>query len=116
MGELKNTFLVCEQAICTKTGPGTNNCSCDFGFEGDGIFCKAIDPCVASERGGCHANADCLFTGPGRVSGYWCFCKIQYSTYLLLAECEVRTTSYETSFFLDGESREANKMFIIWFC
>ena len=58
------------------------------------------------------------------------------NTYLLLAECEVRTASYRPSFFAsfygpsenkEGKKRgsityrtdradEANKMFIIWLC
>ena len=64
---LNTSLLVCNQALCIKTGPGTNNCTCSFGFEGDGIFCKVIDPCVGANRGGCHANANCLFVGPGQV-------------------------------------------------
>ena len=45
--------------------------------------------------------------------------------YLLLAECEVRTASYEPSFFLPfmgsitchmDRANEANKMFTIWLC
>lgn len=56
------------EAICTKTGPGSNNCSCDVGFRGDGFVCVAIDPCMEQDSGNCHSNADCQYIGPGQVS------------------------------------------------
>ena len=58
------------EAICTKTGPGTNNCTCGDGFRGDGIVCVAIDPCQEKGAGYCHSNAKCQYVGPGQVSIY----------------------------------------------
>ncbi|KAJ7377675.1 Stabilin-2 [Desmophyllum pertusum] len=64
------------EAICTKTGPGTNNCSCDDGFHGDGVVCVAIDPCLEQDAGGCHSNAECRYIGPGQSI---CVCKPGYA-------------------------------------
>lgn len=66
------------EAICTKTGPGSNNCSCDDGFRGDGFVCVAIDPCMEQDAGNCHSNADCQYIGPGQVSIQCCILWIIY--------------------------------------
>uniref|UniRef100_A0A8D2LJL2 Stabilin 1 n=1 Tax=Varanus komodoensis TaxID=61221 RepID=A0A8D2LJL2_VARKO len=64
-----------ENAVCTRTGPGTATCQCNKGWTGDGKACVAIDNCAAETRGGCHANADCNYIGPGQSS---CVCKQGY--------------------------------------
>ena len=56
------------EAVCTKTGPGTNNCTCGVGFRGDGISCVPIDPCLEMGGGYCHSNAECQYVSPGQVS------------------------------------------------
>ncbi|KAF7249656.1 Stabilin-1 [Varanus komodoensis] len=56
-----------ENAVCTRTGPGTATCQCNKGWTGDGKACVAIDNCAAETRGGCHANADCNYIGPGQA-------------------------------------------------
>uniref|UniRef100_A0A3Q3DFM1 EGF-like domain-containing protein n=1 Tax=Hippocampus comes TaxID=109280 RepID=A0A3Q3DFM1_HIPCM len=46
-------------------------CVCRDGYEGDGHSCTAINRCLKSNRGGCHANAECVYVSPGNVS---CVC------------------------------------------
>ncbi|XP_029007045.1 stabilin-1 [Betta splendens] len=43
-------------------------CACRDGYEGDGHSCSPINPCLKSNRGGCDANANCVYVGPGNVS------------------------------------------------
>uniref|UniRef100_A0A3Q3KRR5 Stabilin 1 n=1 Tax=Monopterus albus TaxID=43700 RepID=A0A3Q3KRR5_MONAL len=57
-------------AYCTHTGLHTV-CVCRDGYEGDGHSCSPINPCLKSNRGGCHTNAECVYVGPGNVS---CVC------------------------------------------
>ncbi|XP_029908219.1 stabilin-1 isoform X3 [Myripristis murdjan] len=57
-------------AYCTHTGLHTQ-CVCKDGYEGDGHSCSPINPCLKSERGGCHTNAECVYVAPGNVS---CVC------------------------------------------
>uniref|UniRef100_A0A3B5PT61 Stabilin 1 n=1 Tax=Xiphophorus maculatus TaxID=8083 RepID=A0A3B5PT61_XIPMA len=46
-------------------------CICRDGYEGDGHSCSPINLCLKSSRGGCDANAECVFVAPGNVS---CVC------------------------------------------
>lgn len=64
------------EAVCIKTGPGTNNCTCGVGFRGDGFSCVPIDPCQEMGRGYCHSNADCQYVSPGQST---CVCKAGYT-------------------------------------
>ncbi|XP_061796458.2 stabilin-1 isoform X2 [Nerophis lumbriciformis] len=57
-------------AYCTHTGL-QSTCVCRDGYEGDGHSCTAINRCLKSNRGGCDANAECVYVGPGDVS---CVC------------------------------------------
>ncbi|XP_008407077.1 stabilin-1 isoform X1 [Poecilia reticulata] len=57
-------------AYCTHTGLDYK-CICRDGYEGDGHSCSPINLCLKSSRGGCDANADCVFVAPGNVS---CVC------------------------------------------
>ncbi|XP_071349438.1 stabilin-1 [Trachinotus anak] len=57
-------------AYCTHTGLHTT-CVCRDGYEGDGHSCSPINPCLQSNRGGCHTNAECVYVGPGNAS---CVC------------------------------------------
>ncbi|XP_070557587.1 stabilin-2-like isoform X3 [Ptychodera flava] len=43
----------------------TIQCVCNAGYAGDGFNCLAVDPCTKPTRGGCHAEAQCIYTGPG---------------------------------------------------
>lgn len=44
---------------------GTASCVCKAGYEGDGILCSEMDPCVGLTSGGCSRNAECIKTGTG---------------------------------------------------
>ncbi|XP_077459834.1 stabilin-1 isoform X3 [Stigmatopora argus] len=57
-------------AYCTHDGL-RSTCACRDGYEGDGLSCAAINRCLQSSRGGCHANAECVYVSPGNVS---CVC------------------------------------------
>uniref|UniRef100_A0A3P9J021 Stabilin 1 n=1 Tax=Oryzias latipes TaxID=8090 RepID=A0A3P9J021_ORYLA len=46
-------------------------CTQADGYDGNGHFCTPINLCLKSNRGGCDANADCVYVGPGNVS---CVC------------------------------------------
>ncbi|XP_013403296.2 stabilin-2-like [Lingula anatina] len=41
-------------------------CSCNTGYTGNGRECFPIDPCALPDRGGCHPQAKCIQTGPGK--------------------------------------------------
>lgn len=62
-------ILICSQAKCIKTGPGTHTCQCLSGWREDGDECQAINNCLDPSRGGCHPNATCIYVGPGQVRG-----------------------------------------------
>ncbi|XP_034387920.1 stabilin-1 isoform X4 [Cyclopterus lumpus] len=57
-------------AYCTHAGLHTT-CLCRDGYEGDGHSCSLVNPCLKSNRGGCHSNAECVFVGPGNTA---CLC------------------------------------------
>ncbi|KAM8913550.1 stabilin-1 [Spinachia spinachia] len=57
-------------AYCTHSGLQAT-CLCRDGYDGDGHSCSPINPCVESGRGGCHANAECVYVAPGNAS---CVC------------------------------------------
>uniref|UniRef100_A0A3B5QNS4 Stabilin 1 n=1 Tax=Xiphophorus maculatus TaxID=8083 RepID=A0A3B5QNS4_XIPMA len=57
-------------AYCTHSGLNYR-CICRDGYEGDGHSCSPINLCLKSSRGGCDANAECVFVAPGNVS---CVC------------------------------------------
>lgn len=41
------------------------SCGCLDGYERKGRSCFPINPCHARDRGGCDADAECIYTGPG---------------------------------------------------
>jgi hypothetical protein len=47
-------------ATCTGTGPGTNSCTCNAGYTGNGTTCTQVNPCTVN-HGGCDPNATCVF-------------------------------------------------------
>lgn len=55
--------------------PSGTQCICAAGFEGNGTYCKAKDPCVV-KNGGCSLNAVCKRTQPGRRM---CVCNPGYA-------------------------------------
>ncbi|KAM9859281.1 stabilin-1 [Aulostomus maculatus] len=57
-------------AYCTHAGFETT-CVCRDGYEGDGLSCSPINPCLGTSRGGCDTNAVCVYAGPGNSS---CLC------------------------------------------
>jgi len=46
-------------AACWQRGPGVHMCSCNTGFEGDGVKCNPVDAC-ASNTHLCHEDAMCI--------------------------------------------------------
>ncbi|XP_064604743.1 stabilin-2-like isoform X2 [Liolophura sinensis] len=57
--------LVCHaHSVCVKDSTRTS-CVCKPGYEGNGVSCQEIDPCLRADRGGCHPQATCKKTGPG---------------------------------------------------
>lgn len=60
-------LLSAPQAECVRTGMGTHMCVCQQGWTGDGRDCSEINYCLLPGAGGCHANATCLYVGPGQV-------------------------------------------------
>ncbi|KAM4612808.1 stabilin-1 [Polymixia lowei] len=62
-------------AYCTYTGIHTT-CVCRDGYEGDGLSCSLVNPCLKNDRGGCDTNAQCVYVGPGNVS---CVCNEGWS-------------------------------------
>ncbi|XP_040886255.1 stabilin-2 isoform X2 [Toxotes jaculatrix] len=61
-------------ANCVMTSSGSQ-CLCAAGFEGNGTFCQAKDPCVV-DNGGCSPHAVCKRTRPGLRD---CVCDSGYS-------------------------------------
>ncbi|XP_039999160.1 stabilin-2 isoform X2 [Xiphias gladius] len=55
--------------------PSGPQCRCAAGFEGNGTFCQAKDPCLV-DNGGCSLYAVCKRTRPGRRD---CVCTSGYS-------------------------------------
>ncbi len=66
--KLGSVYLRPLQAKCVKTGPGTHSCQCLTGWREDGDECQPINNCDASDGGGCHPNATCIYVGPGQVT------------------------------------------------
>ncbi|XP_041636350.1 stabilin-2 isoform X2 [Cheilinus undulatus] len=54
----------CHTSANCLQGSSASFCSCAAGFEGNGTFCKARDPCSVS-NGGCSPVAVCKRTSPG---------------------------------------------------
>ncbi|KAM4711664.1 stabilin-2 [Anableps anableps] len=52
-----------------------SQCLCAAGFEGNGTFCKAVDPCLV-KNGGCSPYGVCKRTRPGRRD---CVCRSGYA-------------------------------------
>ncbi|KAA0720877.1 X-link domain-containing adhesion molecule 2 Fasciclin [Triplophysa tibetana] len=57
------------RALCKRTVPGQRICMCPPGYEGDGIVCISINPCLEDNKGGCDSDADCIHTGPNKLNG-----------------------------------------------
>uniref|UniRef100_A0A671QZM6 Stabilin-2-like n=1 Tax=Sinocyclocheilus anshuiensis TaxID=1608454 RepID=A0A671QZM6_9TELE len=53
-------------AVCKRTLPGRRICVCHPGYAGDGKVCVSINPCLDGNNGGCHADGDCIHTGPNK--------------------------------------------------
>ncbi|CAF91430.1 unnamed protein product, partial [Tetraodon nigroviridis] len=54
-----------QNADCNQTAL-TVNCTCHFGYQGDGFFCEPINRCVEEANGGCSDFASCKFVGPNK--------------------------------------------------
>ncbi|XP_041833045.1 stabilin-2 [Melanotaenia boesemani] len=72
-GELCGSMKCHSSANCMIQTSGPQ-CLCAAGFQGNGTFCKAVDPCLV-DNGGCSLYAVCKRTRPGRrdcvcISGF----------------------------------------------
>uniref|UniRef100_A0A8C1YP86 Stabilin 2 n=1 Tax=Cyprinus carpio TaxID=7962 RepID=A0A8C1YP86_CYPCA len=56
-------------AVCKRTLPGRRICMCHPGYAGDGKVCISVNPCLDDNNGGCHADGECVHTGPNKVEG-----------------------------------------------
>ncbi|XP_023572700.1 stabilin-2 isoform X1 [Octodon degus] len=61
-------------AQCSQKGTKVS-CRCPTGYQGDGHSCMEIDPCTDGLNGGCHEQATCTMTGPGKRK---CKCKSHF--------------------------------------
>lgn len=61
--------MVCDpHADCLYLGPNHHNCTCQYGYEGDGQVCVPINPCQTN-FGNCPIDSTvCKYDGPGKVS------------------------------------------------
>ncbi|XP_042259475.1 stabilin-2 [Thunnus maccoyii] len=57
--------VMCHTSANCVIRPAGLQCLCAAGFEGNGTFCRATDPCVLN-NGGCSLDAVCKRTRPGR--------------------------------------------------
>uniref|UniRef100_A0A8C5M7K7 Stabilin 2 n=1 Tax=Leptobrachium leishanense TaxID=445787 RepID=A0A8C5M7K7_9ANUR len=65
-------FTFCHaHADCT-FNEGIPSCVCKAGYEGDGTYCKDVNPCSTSTGRVCNINAECVPTGPGK---HKCVCR-----------------------------------------
>ncbi|KTF90195.1 hypothetical protein cypCar_00014156 [Cyprinus carpio] len=53
-------------AVCKRTLPGRRICMCHPGYAGDGKVCISVNPCLDDNNGGCHADGECVHTGPNK--------------------------------------------------
>nr|XP_046235043.1 stabilin-2 isoform X1 [Scatophagus argus] len=67
--------LKCHTSANCVIRPSGPQCLCAAGFEGNGTFCQAVDPCVKA-NGGCSLYAVCKRTRPGRRV---CVCNSGYA-------------------------------------
>lgn len=67
--------LKCHSSANCVIRPSGSQCLCAAGFEGNGTFCQAKDPCVV-DNGGCSLYAVCKRTRPGQRQ---CVCSRGYS-------------------------------------
>ncbi|XP_022068333.2 stabilin-2 isoform X1 [Acanthochromis polyacanthus] len=65
----------CHSSANCVTPASSPRCLCAAGFEGNGTFCTAVDPC-RNDNGGCSLYAVCKRTRPGRRD---CVCNGDYS-------------------------------------
>ncbi|KAM9334912.1 stabilin-2 [Symphorus nematophorus] len=65
----------CHTSANCVIGVSGPRCLCAAGFEGNGTFCQAVDPCRVA-NGGCSVSAVCKRTRPGRRE---CVCNSGYS-------------------------------------
>ncbi|XP_036005270.1 stabilin-2 [Fundulus heteroclitus] len=72
--ELCGSVKCHSSANCVVQTSGSQ-CLCAAGFEGNGTFCKAVDPCLGN-NGGCSLDAVCKRTRPGSRD---CVCKSGYA-------------------------------------
>ncbi|CAH3183413.1 unnamed protein product [Porites lobata] len=70
LDECKDKTHQCDvNANCTNM-PGTYNCTCRPGYQGNGSICKDIDECEKGSHD-CHKNANCTNT----AGSYNCTCR-----------------------------------------
>ncbi|XP_022098801.1 stabilin-2-like isoform X2 [Acanthaster planci] len=56
---------ICHKNATCDTSGSQIRCICQAGYTGSGLHCEPLNPCRLAERGSCHRQAICTYTGPG---------------------------------------------------
>ncbi|KAL3851812.1 hypothetical protein ACJMK2_015517 [Sinanodonta woodiana] len=74
-------------ASCIANGTLEYNCTCNYGYQGDGWSCDPVDNCQ-KDNGGCPANTTvCIYNGPKQIE---CQCMPGYDQYVSGFGCELK--------------------------
>ncbi|XP_063303278.1 stabilin-2 [Pelobates fuscus] len=65
-------FTFCHAHADCVFNDGIPSCVCKVGYEGDGTYCKEVNPCFATGVQVCNINAECFHLGQGK---HKCVCR-----------------------------------------
>ncbi|KAJ8411408.1 hypothetical protein AAFF_G00174140 [Aldrovandia affinis] len=74
-------------AVCAHLGPNRHSCTCNAGYQGNGVVCMPVDPCQ-TDFGGCDPDsALCVYDGPGKSH---CVCQGGFDSLLPGGSCTLK--------------------------